>query len=348
MKLIISAKQRTTRIAFLAIVTCSFHSLAGAAQVNTASLTGVITDTNGAVVRGASVSVVNVATNVSQSTTSDESGLPDLIAQDESFDIVGGAAGCIAGLCALYAVAPAASVLAAAVQCGDRLLANALKMEQGIGWLTPAPARKPPSGFSHGAAGIAWSLLKLYERCGAMRFRAAALAALAYERSLFSPEQGNWLDQRELGSFGRARDGQRKSINAWCYGAPGIGLARLNTLAQLNDDATQAEIKVALRTTLARGFGQNHSLCHGDLGNIEFLAAAAETFDDAELRVQVRHLTASILASIAHNGWLCGLPLGVESPGLMTGLAGIGYGLLRLAAPADVPLVLMLAPPAMT
>jgi len=35
----------------------------------------------------------------------------------------------------------------------------------------------------------------------------------------------------------------------------------------------------------------------------------------------------------------------VESPGLLTGLAGIGYGLLRLAEPTRIPSVLVLAPP---
>lgn len=34
--------------------------------------------------------------------------------------------------------------------------------------------------------------------------------------------------------------------------------------------------------------------------------------------------------------------LNVESPGLLTGLAGIGYGLLRLAAPSAVPSVLLM------
>lgn len=272
--------------------------------------------------------------------------LPELIEQDESFDIVGGAAGCIAGLNSLYAVAPVAPVLAAAVQCGDRLLDKALKMERGIGWLTPAPARRPPSGFSHGAAGIAWSLLKLSALSTAERFRSAALAAIEYERSLFSPAQGNWLDQRDLGSFGRSQgDGQGRSINAWCYGAPGIGLARLSTLAQLDDAATRTEIAIALRTTLAHGFGQNHSLCHGDLGNIELPAEAGAIFDDAQLRAQVQRLSAIILESSTRHGWLCGLPFGLESPGLMTGLAGIGYGLLRLAAPTRVPSVLTLAPP---
>jgi lantibiotic modifying enzyme len=36
------------------------------------------------------------------------------------------------------------------------------------------------------------------------------------------------------------------------------------------------------------------------------------------------------------------MPLGAETPGLMTGLAGIGYGLLRLAEPERVSSVLLL------
>jgi lantibiotic modifying enzyme len=52
-----------------------------------------------------------------------------------------------------------------------------------------------------------------------------------------------------------------------------------------------------------------------------------------------------ILENIERDGWQCGNPLGVETPGLMTGIAGIGYGLLRLADPDRVPSVLTLQPP---
>ena len=101
----------------------------------------------------------------------------------------------------------------------------------------------------------------------------------------------------------------------------------------------------ALKTTLAQGFGRNHSLCHGDLGNLELLLQASQMFDDPELSGQVNRIAAIILESISRDGWLCGNPLRVESPGLMTGLAGIGYGLLRLAEPTRVPAVLVLEPP---
>jgi type 2 lantibiotic biosynthesis protein LanM len=272
--------------------------------------------------------------------------LPTLIEQDDSFDIVGGAAGCVGGLRSLYLRAPSARVLDAATLCGERLVAGALEMERGIGWITPAPAKRPPSGFSHGAAGIAWALLKLSALTGDERFRAAALAGIEYERSLFSQEHGNWLDQRETGNFwGRKGQTEPRSITAWCYGAPGIGLARLDTLAELDDDETRSEIEAAVRHTTAQGFGQNHSLCHGDLGNIELLSEYARVSDERRYSSEVGRLTGVILESIERDGWLCGLPSGVESPGLMTGLAGIGYGLLRLAAPERVPSVLTLAPP---
>jgi lantibiotic modifying enzyme len=59
----------------------------------------------------------------------------------------------------------------------------------------------------------------------------------------------------------------------------------------------------------------------------------------------VQRLSSAIVDTIATQGWLSGIPLGVESPGLMTGLAGIGYALLRLAVPTRVPSVLVLEAP---
>src|SRR5439155_1176870 len=65
-------------------------------------------------------------------------------------------------------------------------------------------------------------------------------------------------------------------LAAWCNGAAGIGLARLGTLPLLDDPAVRAEIAIAVETTLASGFGKNHCLCHGDLGNVELLLLAGQ------------------------------------------------------------------------
>ncbi|HEV3117236.1 MAG TPA: type 2 lanthipeptide synthetase LanM, partial [Gemmataceae bacterium] len=280
------------------------------------------------------------------------SGLPRLIEQDKYFDIGSGSAGCIAGLLCLHRCAPSGATLAAAVQCGDHLLASALSMANGLGWDWPWPSRGPLIGYAHGAAGIALALLQLEEQTGEERFRAAARQAIAYERSVFSAEASNWPDLRLFGvSAAQAADIPLLYSTSWCHGAPGVGLARLRSLAYLDDALLRGEIDTAVRTTQAKGFGLNHILCHGDLGNLELLLEVARTFPEARgagaapLAAEIKRLAAGILNSIEQDGWLCGNPTGLVSPGLMTGIAGIGYQLLRLAEPDKVPSVLTLAPP---
>lgn len=272
--------------------------------------------------------------------------LPILSERDEQLDTIGGAAGCIGALLCLYRYAPSAHTLGVAVQCGDRLIARARPMEHGIGWVSLNVGQIPLAGFSHGVAGMAWALLELAALTGEERFRTAAIAAVAYERSLFSPEAGNWADLRNRQiSHQPEKDSSDSTMVAWCHGAPGIGLARLCSLAHLDDTATRGEIDTALKTTLAEGFGRNHSLCHGDLGNLELLLQASQRHDGSQWHFHVNRFAAIILESIGRGGWICGNPSKVETPGLMTGLAGIGYGLLRLAEPERVPSVLVLAPP---
>jgi type 2 lantibiotic biosynthesis protein LanM len=267
--------------------------------------------------------------------------LPNLLEQDRELDIISGSAGCIGSLISLYRSHPCSHTLAIASQCGDRLLCQVQP-----GWLGQDVETKPLTGFSHGAAGMAWALLELAALTGEERFRKAALNAIAYERSLFCPEVGNWPDLRNFNATVLAdTSNQPIYMTAWCHGAPGIGLARLRCLPYFDDAQIRAEIITALKTTINHGFSSNHSLCHGDLGNLELLLQASLIFDEPQWKTQVDRLSAIILKSIDEYGWLCGVPLRVETPGLMTGLSGIGYQLLRLSAPSQVPSVLMLESP---
>lgn len=272
--------------------------------------------------------------------------LPELIVQDDHLDIMGGAAGCIGSLLALHHRTRSLSTLAAARECGERLVTCAQPMPQGVGWWNPhIPITQPLTGFSHGASGVSWALLELASVTGEERFRATALEGIAYERSLFSPQEGNWADLRDPAAIGRGGGGQPSFMTTWCHGAPGIGIGRLRSLRHLDDAVVRAEIEAALRTTLAHDFGHNHSLCHGDLGNLELFLQAAEILNEPYWHVQANRIAAMVLDDIEASGWRCGVPLEVETPGLMTGLAGIGYGLLRLAEPTRIPAVLALAPP---
>ncbi len=267
-----------------------------------------------------------------------------LIGTDRSFDIVEGAAGCIVSLLALDACARSAPIRAIAQRCGEHLLANMAPEASGVGWAS-GNGGVPLTGFSHGAAGIALALLRLHAVTRDERFREAALAAIAYERSVFSGDAGNWPDLRARSS----REGEAPAGQAfqalWCHGAPGIGLARLASAEFLDDGALDTEIDAAIRTTYRDGFRGGHSLCHGSLGNLELLHVAARRAASPLLKMFVLDFATTVLNEAERDGWRCGNPAGVESPGLMTGLAGIGYQLLRLAEPAHVPSLLSFEAP---
>jgi lantibiotic modifying enzyme len=194
-------------------------------------------------------------------------------------------------------------------------------------------------GFSHGAGGIGWALLRLSAASGRPHFAEAGRRAIAYDRSLFDASTANWRDLR--------KDTHENAAGRtyWCHGAAGIGLGRLGTLDLIDDDATRAEIGTALTTTLRSGFRGNHCLCHGDLGNLELLSLAARHLGGPDVHQPLHRVLSNVLEDIASAGWRCGVPLGAETPGLMTGLAGIGFGLLRAARGDQVPSVLLLEPP---
>lgn len=273
-----------------------------------------------------------------------------LVRYDMKFDIVGGAAGCVGALLAVHDVMPSAALLAAAVECGDHLVKHGCRTEAGTTWPSSVPSWAPLAGFSHGAAGIGWALLELAERTGDQRFREAGQDAFRYEHARYVPDARNWPDLRKFDSYESASSPRVTNyLTTWCHGAAGIALSRLRSrrLEASREilDELDADLEAALDTVETDGFGGNHSLCHGDIGNLDVLHHAADTYDDQKWDARAQDLGASVVRGADRTGWLCGLPLGIETPGLMTGLAGIGMGLLRLAAQERVPSVLTLEPP---
>ncbi len=269
--------------------------------------------------------------------------IEERLPEDEGVDVLSGSAGCIPVLLSLERATGEGCYLELAKRCGDRVLRAARELPEGIGWTSGRVNERPLSGFSHGGAGFAWALAQLARATGDGRFERAVHAAHAYERSLFDPAEGNW---RDLRSF-RGPDGGF-SI-AWCHGAVGIGLARMADLALEDDDEEWAvlrgELEIALETTLGFGIGSDHSLCHGSLGNAELLAAAGRLLDRPLAMRRAGQIAAVVCDEVEAGRFRCGVPGGCETPGLMDGLAGIGYGLLRLAVPSEVPSVLLLEPP---
>jgi hypothetical protein len=65
-------------------------------------------------------------------------------------------------------------------------------------------------------------------------------------------------------------------MTSWCHGAPGIGLARLGSLAILDTPEIREEIAIALNTTLQFGLQNIDHPCCGNCGRMEVLLVAAQ------------------------------------------------------------------------
>jgi lantibiotic modifying enzyme len=268
-------------------------------------------------------------------------------ADDESYDFVSGSAGAIAGLAALHQLRPSAALRDCIRACASRLLATAIRTPAGLGWLAEPVrqsrgARQPIAGFAHGNAGIILALLLAADLLHDQACHDAALRALRYEQALFDHRAGTWAEMGDPALLGV--DGKIPERAHWCYGGPGIGLSRLRCLPLTGPDPVALREIDAAVAAVGRVPVFSHCLCHGTLGNAELLLQAAAVQNRPGLRRQAERLALDAAAQIRDTGWKCGMPLNVQTPGLMYGLAGIGYGMLRVASPDRLPAVLTLQP----
>jgi lantibiotic modifying enzyme len=205
-------------------------------------------------------------------------------------------------------------------------------------------------GFGHGAAGIAFALTEL-----AVLFPAepawveAARQARAYERAWFSPAHGSWADRR---SVARAADGSQGYPHFWCHGSVGIGHDRIaavaaglaGTLDRADAIAALAGARAAAERILGgpagpgAAFDANGSQCHGIGGLVDFFIEAWRLDADPAL-LRLCRLATEFMRNDAgpDRRWRCGIPAGGPAPGLMLGLAGIGWAHLRSWNPLAIP-----------
>lgn len=273
-------------------------------------------------------------------------------APDEGrIDVVTGSAGLIPPLIEAARRFGRDDLLAAAAEHGRLLLATAHRTAAGWSWSTLPGLPRDLLGLAHGASGVAWALGELHAATGEAGFRQGALEAVRYERSQALPD-GTWPDLRPEHWSGAAPSvapnvAPSVAMNAWCHGAPGIGLARLRLLELLGPVPGLAEdLGIALRATAASLASEpglaSFCLCHGAGGNAELPLLAADALGQPWLRRQAEAAALQGIARFHQTGlpWPCGVRGGGETPNLMLGLAGIGYFYLRLHGGAAVPSIL--------
>ena len=258
--------------------------------------------------------------------------MPKAARSDETFDVLSGAAGAIPPLLALATRTGDASFLTIASALGDSLCERA-RWRDGCAYWTNSMSPEGMGGFAHGATGVGWALRLLSRAAPDERFDKTADGAFAFEDSLFDEEERNWIDMRTLGG--------PRTASGWCHGSVGIGLARLDLDPGFDKPDTRRSLHDAAAATERLGIGWNHCLCHGDFGAWELLDVAL-AHGEGPKGLTREGLLASLVTSLEDNGPVCGLAKDAFVPGLLPGIGGIAYQLLRANPESRLPSILML------
>ncbi|HWJ57453.1 MAG TPA: type 2 lanthipeptide synthetase LanM family protein [Vicinamibacterales bacterium] len=261
---------------------------------------------------------------------------PHRIARDTALDVISGAAGAVLGLLALYKVTHDADVLDLATASGDRLVQTATAGDQGLSWR--APDGRVYTGFAHGVAGIAYALGRLFDVTGERRFGRASSDGYRYVASRYVDTAQNWP---VLGEPVEGVAGLGPSMTAWCHGAPGVTLAISLGSADTVDAKLLDQLEPSLKTTAGASPHMADHLCCGNMGRCESLFTTGRRLMRREAVEGSRRLARVVIARARKAGHFClaanGFEYRIFDPGFFRGVSGIGYTLLRLAAPSSLP-----------
>ena len=279
-------------------------------------------------------------------------------------DVIGGAAGAIPQLLRMRNLLDGPSLTSIAMRLGESLLHHAVPEPCGLSWSSDAYSSRNLTGLAHGVSGIANALLEVYGESLDTSYWIAAMGALSYEATFRDDGVRNWPDFRNVELWLKAtandRDGlvqlfeasskelaqQRKYSTAWCHGAPGIGLVRLNGWERFGLQEFREDALIAVETTCEHVSSQppmDYALCHGVFGNCELLRRARAISGihcSVDAVVRERILEPLQRSRSPMPLWPCESDGELHNPGLMTGQAGIGLFLLASAEDEDLEFLL--------
>lgn len=263
---------------------------------------------------------------------------PDAIAVDDRFDVMAGAAGACLALLKIHAITGEPRFLDLARRCAEHLMAN--RPEEGSPWTSGILGFRPLTGMSHGASGYAVMFSRMFRATGDAKHQAAARDMVGFEAEQFDRRRGEWRDMRlQPDAIAPAWP------NQWCYGASGIGEARLRLVADktFSRNELDEDIEAAIRAVLLKTQHSNDTLCCGVAGHANFLLNAGAIRGRADLLDAANARISEIAGRWVRDGdvrWDLGTMSRQYSVGLFRGLAGIGYVSLRTEAP-ELPNVLV-------
>jgi len=258
-------------------------------------------------------------------------------------DIISGSAGIGLTLLSLGQELHRAELVNLAVQAGTDLLARSMPTAHGRYWLHEIGAEKQYPNFSHGTAGIAYFLLKLYEQTDEKRFMDAAIDGANYLKSIASlnPPTRCLLahelpEQNDLFYLG------------WCHGPAGTDRFFYELFAVTNDSPWKTFANAAADSVLhsgipekeTPGYWNNLSRCCGAVAVGEFFLARYrlnKELKDRAFAIRIaNYLQSRAQADSGGLKWIQAEnrvePDNLQAQtGLMQGAAGIGLYFIHLA-----------------
>lgn len=231
-------------------------------------------------------------------------------------DIIAGLSGVLGVILMLYQLEDFAEKEACIQVAGhivDELLSCAKEQEDGtINWF-----ENEDIGYAHGNAGVMTQLCRYYELTKEFRVIPYIQKALQFERIHKYDEQNETWIIRENSRY-----------YSWCNGIAGLLLCKIELLKVLKDDCNlKREMNTIIEQLKKIGFGDNGSICHGDIGSVSIIQYAAEFLHDEILYQQCEAFKDAFRKCYVLDNW--SMFEGIEDWGLMTGVAGIGLGLLE-------------------
>jgi type 2 lantibiotic biosynthesis protein LanM len=193
---------------------------------------------------------------------------------------------------------------------------------------------KSEAGLAHGRAGAGLALLRWAESTGELRFRAVGENLM---REDFAVIEASRRKPSAVNAAVHPAD-----YLGWCRGSLGIAMTALGAGPLVTDLFDAAWITGVTQEMVHSYPSRPLCLCHGALGWLEFLSFADRRLLGRHCIKQLEAWRTTLLHEILDGRWVADWAHTLESPGLMRGLAGTGYSLLRQAVGKRIPSVLVL------
>ncbi|RDU24643.1 type 2 lanthipeptide synthetase LanM [Anaerosacchariphilus polymeriproducens] len=171
-------------------------------------------------------------------------------------------------------------------------------------------------GYAHGNAGIMSQLARCYDIIKDPEILIIIHKSLNYERNIrFNKESNMWIIRENTHYY------------SWCNGIAGLLLSKIILhQSSAKDEKLMGEIKLLINQLKKYGFGNDYSICHGDIGSVSILRYAADFMYDNMLEKQCAYTVNNFVQN--HLFGQADSLYALEDWGLMVGSASKGMGLL--------------------